>query len=259
MKGLAAFMAVLAVLAAAGAVFLLNLGEPNDTPTEVGKWLLQLATAFAVTGAVSAVLREVENLRAKRAAWAGLLHDVIEANDTVLVARLLLAAHASAKTYSEQIRELIRVRATLRRVAADPDVHDSPDLRRAINQMSKYLAELALEYERRYLPVARQQRVAEERLTLLAKEAAKAPAPADLAAEELATELRQPMRAGQMLQDDDLFPDLAAFRDGQRFEDGDFHRNYKTAKRLLEDRAGIPRPEKADAPGGSLPARGGSA
>lgn len=246
MKRLAAFLAILAILAAAGAIVLLNLGEPNDTPTEVGKWLLQLATAFAVAGAVSAVIREVENLRAQRAAWANLLQDVIQANDTVLVARLLLAAHATAKTYSEQIQELIRVGATLRRIAAEPDVHKVPELRDAINRMYGYLARLALEYEDHYLPVTRQQRVDEERLKLLVQEAAKTPALEKLSAKKLADELREPMRAGQILKDAELFPNLAALRDGKEFEAGDFIAGYETAKRLLEKHAGIRRQERAD-------------
>jgi hypothetical protein len=283
MKRLAAFLAILAILAAAGAVYLLNVGKPNDTPFEVGKWLLQLATALAVAGAVSAVVQEVENLRSQRAEWADLLHDVIQANATVLVARLLLAAHATAKTYSEQIKELIRVGATLRRIAAHPEVYKDSELRDSINQMIQYLIELFREYEERYLPVARQQRVDEERLKLLAQKAAKTPAleelprrkpvvgligralalvgrssngqllPSSLAtadeltAEERSAELYKPMRAGRMLKNDELFPHLAAFRNDARFDHSDFRVGYKTAKRLLEKHAGIRRKRQEEA------------
>jgi hypothetical protein len=162
-----------------------------------------------------------------------------------------LPAPATAKTYSEQIQELIRVGATLRRIAAEPDVHKDRELRDAINQMYGYLAKLALEYQKHYLPVARQQRVDEERLKLLAKDAAKTPAPEKLTAveltpEELAAEVRQPMRAGRMLQNAKLFPGLAAFRDNGKFECSDFRRGYETAKRLLEKHAGIRRQNKKD-------------
>jgi hypothetical protein len=146
-KSLAAALGVLAL-----AVFVIGalaLNSSNvDVLGEIGKWLLTLGTALAVTGALSAVIKQVDERRARRAAWETRLNTVISANHTVVVIRLLLRAHKSAHAYRDQIAELTRARAQLRSLQADGAVLTSPELRAAVKAMRRYLDEVGEEYGR---------------------------------------------------------------------------------------------------------------
>src|SRR5262244_4613774 len=128
----------LAVAVAGGGVAALYTSDLN-VPAEVGKWLLTLATALAVTGALSSVVRQIEERRVRRTAWETLLRDLIAAKHTVVVCRLLLRAHKTAATYRDQFAELIRVRAQLRDIMADRNVLARPELRSGIRKMKEYI------------------------------------------------------------------------------------------------------------------------
>jgi hypothetical protein len=235
MKRLAWFLAGLAVLAAVGGVVSLEESRA-DVPGEVGKWMLGLATAFAVAGAVSVLVRQFEDRRAERAAWEGVLQDLVAASHTLLVARLLLRANKTASTYRDQFAEIVRARAVLRGIMARRDVFDYPDLREQLRVMRSYLDNLGKEYEKNYLRVARQQLIDEERLKQLVKEAV-----TGQTAEEPFGEAHERLSAWRMLEDAEQFPLLTAFLGDKLFE-SQFRYNYNEAKRLLEDRAGIRRP-----------------
>jgi hypothetical protein len=153
---LALGLALAAGLSAAVGIWLLSIGKAGDDNTEVGKWLLTLSSALFVAGAVSTVVRLVEAARTEREKWAERLHDLMAARDTVSIARLLLSAHATAKTYREQVGELIQVRALLRRLRTEPEMAQDRDLSAAFDAMLNYLDQLGREYEVSYLSVARQ-------------------------------------------------------------------------------------------------------
>lgn len=235
---LAAALAVLAAAAAAGGIVLLELGKPNDASAEIGKWLLQLATVFLGTGVVGVMLRQVDLSRAKRESWTRLLQEVVAAHDTVQLAGRLLSAHATAKTYAEQIAKVSEVREILRRIMSSPEIHDEPELRDTLLRMRHYLKRLVKEYEAKYLPVSRQQRLDEEVLTYRLKELARKAD--DLSLPIIPESLASPFPAGSTLGDPERFPCLNEFR--TNYKQSDFRLAYEMAKPILEHKAGIRRP-----------------
>jgi hypothetical protein len=90
---------VLLTCAVAAAVGLFLLSRTTDFGAEAGKWPLTVAVAFAVTGTLSLVVRQIDQRRSEREAWHAVLHDLVAANQKVEMARLRLLAHRSAKTY----------------------------------------------------------------------------------------------------------------------------------------------------------------
>lgn len=236
-RRLAAALAVLAAAAAAGGIILLGFGRPNDASTEIGKWLLQLATVFLGTGVVGVMLRQVDLARAQRESWTRVLQEVILAHDTVQLAGRLLSAHATAKTYAEQITKVSEVREVLRRIMSSPEVHDDPELRGTLLRMRHYLKGLVKEYEAKYLPVSRQQRLDEEVLTYRLKELARE---ADnLSLPTIPESLAGPFPAGSKLSDPKEFPCLNEFR--TNYKQSDFRLAYETAKPILEQKSGVRR------------------
>ncbi|WP_341870667.1 VOC family protein [Streptomyces aquilus] len=239
---LAVALGVLALASAATGIALLNIGQPSDTPTELGKWLLQLASVFAGTGVVSSVLRQADLARAQREAWTELLQDLISAHDKVQLAVRMLSAHATAKTYSDQVQQVSGVREVIRRIMSSPQVHEEIPLREALGRMRKDLKHLVKEYEGNYLPVARQQRLDEEylshKLKALIREGADAPP-------EIPDILTCPLPAWRKLKNSSDFPHLNSFLNGYKVSD--FRRAYEIAKSILERNAGIRRRPKDEA------------
>ncbi|MFI0242047.1 hypothetical protein [Streptomyces sp. NPDC016845] len=195
---LAAALGCLALLSTAGRIALLNIGRPGDTPTETGKWLLQIASVFAGTGVISSVLRQADITRNEREAWAHLLRELITAQDKVQLAIRLLSAHATAKTYFEQIRQLSEVREVLRRITSSPQVHEDAALRGALARMREDLTLLVREYEVHHLPLARQQRLDEEYLTQRLKSLVRT---GSQLSPSIPHSLTEPLPAWQMLND----------------------------------------------------------
>ncbi|MGQ4383292.1 VOC family protein [Streptomyces sp. SAS_270] len=237
---LAVALGVLALASATLGISLLNIGQPSDTPTELGKWLLQLASVFAGTGVVSSALRQADLARAQREAWAELLQDLITAHDKVQLAVRMLSAHATAKTYSDQVQHVSEVREVLRRIMSSPQVHEDMSLRVALGRMRKDLKYLVKEYEGNYLPVARQQRLDEEYLTYKLKTLIQGGA--DISP-LIPDSLTRPLPAWQKLNNSSEFPRLNAFLNG--YKASDFRRAYETAKPILERNAGIRRRPKS--------------
>jgi FtsH-binding integral membrane protein len=92
---------VCATAATAGALVLLQRSSTVDADAEVGKWLLTVAAALVLTGVLSMVVKQIDQRRGEREAWHAALHDLVAANQTVMLARLRLVAHRSALTYQD--------------------------------------------------------------------------------------------------------------------------------------------------------------
>lgn len=231
---LAVILAVLACISATLGILFVSASAPEDALREVGKWCLQLALVFAGTGVVSVVVRQSELSRARREAWAESLHELVGAHDEAQMASRLLSAHATAKTYADQVKALTSVRGTLRRLASAPGVQEDQELHDALVAMRKYLKNLIKEYQVKYLPVARQHRLDEEVLSFrLGRLAQTEESPLPI----LPTELGEPLPAGLTLQDASQFPLLNAFRTG--FKASSFRTAYEVAKPIMQRNAGL--------------------
>lgn len=222
------------VAAGVGGYVFLRSSHTVDVGAEVGKWLLTVAVAFVVTGALSMVVKQIDQRRSERSAWHAVLDDLVAAHQTVMVARLRLAAQRSALTYHEQLGQLVGARAEIRRLRGVGTVIRDPSLREHIDAMRRYLDALGAEYEKGYLAVARQQRLDELWLTDQMKAASDgADGPV------LPARLAEPTGAWRMLQDPVRFPRLAALIDADAFRIDTFHTHYKRVKGCLEIHAGV--------------------
>jgi len=152
-------LALCAVVAVAGAFVLLHMSHTADFDLEVGKWLLTVALAFALTGALAIVVKQIDQRRSERQAWQDILNDLVGANQKVILARVRLQAHQSAKTYQEQLAEVMAARVEMRRISALDIVNRDDTLSGQITAMREYLDALGREYAAGYLRVARQQRL----------------------------------------------------------------------------------------------------
>jgi hypothetical protein len=66
-----------------------------------------VAAALVLTGALSMVVKQIDQRRSERQAWHEILNDLIAANQKLILARVRLQAHKSAKTYQEQLAEVM--------------------------------------------------------------------------------------------------------------------------------------------------------
>ena len=230
--------------------------------SDVGKALLTLAVTFSVGGAAAAWFRVLEQIRQDQAAWRDLLRDVVEVDQTVQVARQLIAAHKTANAYSEQYANIVTARLALRRVWLDPLVANDKQVKTIqghIDQMKKYVDKLGEEYEKCYLPVARQELIDEEYLKRRAEELASSHGGGLAYDGQQQSDLQDPVYfptlAWKMLRDPQRFERLVEFL--ERYKQSDFVKGFKCVKPMFEKRAGIPRegeyeppvlPTYADAP-----------
>jgi hypothetical protein len=222
-----------AVAAVVGAVTLLRRSRTADLDAEMGRWLLTVALALLLTGALGMIVRQIDQRRAERGAWHGVLNDLVAASQTVAMVRLRLAAHRSALTYQQQLAELVGARLELRRISAIDIVIEDRVLREQVNAMRSYLEALGQEYETGYLRVARQQRLDELWLTDQMKAANDG-----TGAPDLPEPLAEPTTAWLLLTDKARFPGLAALLDHRAFAIDTFRTSYKLAKGRLEMHAG---------------------
>jgi hypothetical protein len=236
LTGLAVVLGLLFAGTAAVGVGLTMRFAVDEAGRDIGRWLLQLSLVFAGTGVISAVLKQADVARARREAWAESLHELIRAHDEVQMAGRLLSAHATAKTYREQMEVVTAARGTLRRLSSNCG-EDERVLHDALLRMRRYLKQLVLEYRDQYLQVARQQRLDEETLDVRLRALAK-DSDSDFAI--LPSHLGQPLPAGAALMDRERFPRLVEFQTG--FKESDFRRAYEEAKPLMQEKAGLTRP-----------------
>jgi hypothetical protein len=233
---------VCAVAAVGGAVYFLLTAHTVDVHAEVGRWLLTVAAALVLTGALSVAVKQIDQHRSERDAWHTVLTDLVAANQTVTLARFRLQARRSATTYQEQLAELMRARVELRRICAIGIVIGAPPLRDHVVAMRAYLDALGSEYANGYLAVSRQQRLDELWLDDQI-EAANTGASAPM----LPAPLAEPTTAWHLLEDPTVFPRLAALLDDDAYSIDTFRTNYKRAKAWLEGRAGFGSRSQADA------------
>jgi len=224
--------------AAAGGLALLATSRTADVDAETGKWLLTVSAGLVITGALSLAVKQIDQRRNDRESWHGVLNDLVAANQTVMLARLRLTSHRTAKSYHEQLEELMGARVELRRMNAIGMVIGDPTLRGHISAMREYLDALGREYEREYLAVARQQRLDELWLSDQMKAACTGAADPALPAA-----LAEPTQAWRTLMDPTRFPRLARLLDPDVFPVDVFRTNYKLAKRCLEHHAGLASPD----------------
>jgi hypothetical protein len=226
--------------AAAGVAGVLFLSDSNaDVHAEVGKWMLTLAVGLALTGALSMVVKLIDQRRSERDAWHAVLDELVTANQIVLLARSRLGAHRTAKTYQEQSSELMRARVILRQLRAIGIVSDDPPLQAHITAMAEYLDAFGWEYEKGYLRVARQQRLDELWLDAKLKETNEREAGGT---PRLPAPLELPTEAWRLLADASRFPRLAALLDTDVWSIDRFRGSYKLAKGRLEAHAGVSPP-----------------
>ena len=275
MKKLALLFVLLAVLAGvAGSLLVVHYYNKSGW-SNVGTALLALAVTFSVGGAAATWVRSVEQTRENQAAWRDLLRDVVQVDQTLEVARQLIAAHKTARTYNEQYAKIIDTRLILRRVWLDPLVANDQrregdvTIRSHLDRMKNYVEKLGEEYEKSYLRVARQQRIDEEYLKRRVGDLAscrEAPensprrqsgatevggaVPLTDLGDRLAYRQRKPDRsdpvylptlAWKMLQKRNQFPRLVEFLDDCEYERCDFVKGFTGVKQMLEKRAGIKR------------------
>jgi hypothetical protein len=231
------------VVALLGIVFVATTGA-DDPRRVIGDWLLQFSLVLAGTGVISVVVRQSELSRVRRDAWAESLHELIRAHDEAQMSARLLSAHATAKTYAEQITVLTAARGTLRRLASAPGIRDDDVLYKSLMGMRGYLKKLVKEYQEKYLPVARQQRLDEATLTFRINKLAQSSAGSFPL---LPDELKTVLPAGQALQNPELFPVLNEFRN--TFKATPFRVAYEVAKPVMQRKAGlIPSTQREVAP-----------
>lgn len=123
-------------------------------------------------GVVSLLVADFDRRRVQRAAQlefvSNLLADLKAVYDRVDRGRTLIAAHQSAKTYGEQMREFIDVRVKLLTVlrALRFDERRSPILsvRSEVEQMEAYMRLLTAEFAKHYKNISRSQSIYEARM-----------------------------------------------------------------------------------------------
>jgi hypothetical protein len=132
-------LALCAVAAVVGALILLHRSHTVDVDAEVGKWLLTVAAALVLTGALSMVVKQIDQRRGEREAWHAILNDLVAVNQKVILARVRLQAHQSAKTYQEQLAEVMGARVEVRRIGAIDIVNKDALLSGQVTAMRVYL------------------------------------------------------------------------------------------------------------------------
>jgi hypothetical protein len=230
------------VVGAAGAG--LAVKHNADGWGDVGKALLSLAVGLLVGGAAALVIKLAEQARSERSSWSDHLKTIVEVDETLEVARRLIIAHKTAKTYSEQYSEVVAAKLKLRQVSLAPLVandHNSESLGRKLSRMMVWMDQLSKEYEDNYLRMGRQQRIDEAYLTARQKEIQQVSAHvADQQGQACGDEnndFYKPTCSWMMLQE---LPRLREFLDGSAFNNSVFFTNFKEVKPMLEHRAGIP-------------------
>jgi hypothetical protein len=212
---------------------------------DIGRSLMSLGIALLISGAAAIVVKKVEEANANRSVWAGLLGDVVEVDSTLEIARRLILAHKTARTYSEQYANILRGKLTLRQVALDPLVVRAPDrasIQGHLEAMMKWIDRLGLEYQSAYLHAARQQRLDEAYFksyedSTVAEDAKSAATHVEHWGITAVPGYYEPTRAWSEIEG---FEQLANFL-GPQFEKSDFFTAYKAVKPLLEKHAGMGR------------------
>lgn len=189
--------AVVLVVGCSGAGYVLaavTAGTLAETLLVASTTLLFVAL---LGGVVKLLLEDVQRERERRNEQArfvkAVLDDLKSVYDRVERVRVLVAAHQSALTYGNEMRDLIDATVRLRNVtrALDPatsgfsNQQHVRDVELAVDSMEAYLNALTLEFRERYKPVADKQKIYEaEFKRFLEKPGTEGPPP-NLAWEEI--------------------------------------------------------------------------
>jgi hypothetical protein len=237
-------------LFAAGALagYSLNARTPDKFGLELAKALLTLGSGLILGGAVKILLdrfqASAKEKEEERAARERLLADLRLVHDRAESARLLIAAHRSAKTYGEQMRDLIGCQVVLLKVKRILDVRRDSDRQdqftEPIAHMVGYLRALQEEYRDHYKTVSDCQRYDEQVTKLEFERAAKQEVgigDAPPSRPEIPPASSQ--RAWQLLDDECLFPMLDDLSNrGERYRAQFQLPLHKVASGLLGTEAG---------------------
>lgn len=154
-----------------------NEPNPNELLVDLGKTGASLSLISVIGGLVQWILknREFENQKEKERLnfYRNILSDLKSVYDNVEKARLLIEAHRTAKTYGEQMRELIGGVVTLHNIkrALDPAFPDLKNkLEPCINKMNKFIKELLQEYRDNYKRISILQEIDEAKKEVLKKQ-----------------------------------------------------------------------------------------
>lgn len=198
-----------------------------DMAGEWGKALITLFVAILISGLLTLILSDYSQSQQRQAAnrnqafnWLSLL---LGANNRFQSSLILIDAHKSARTYSDQVRHMIEVRETLRSLKEDLETLEE-EVAADLQKILDYLEDLGDEYRHNYPRMSWAQRLHEERIKRY------------LAQDELPSEPMENADAPWLLLQGGDFPKLAdLLSSGDGYQER-YRTPYNEAKGLLRER-----------------------
>jgi len=172
------FTVVIIGLSIWGAMLVLTWGDnsPNELLLDLGKTGASLSLISVIGGMVQWILKVRESEKQKENEklifYKNILADLKSVYDNVEKARLLIEAHRTAKTYGEQMRELIRGVVTLHNIkrALNPEFPKlQEELKPNIDSMNQFIKGLLNEYRDNYKRISILQELDEVKKDILKK------------------------------------------------------------------------------------------
>lgn len=165
---------VVLVAASVGVALLIASHQAGQLQETLQSAAIALVFVALIGGIVKLLLDDYQRGRERRVEQArfvtAVLSDLKSVYDRVERSRVVISAHQSAKTYGDEMRDLIDARVQLKNVARALEAGTSgisPDRERAIisavEAMELYLAGLTNEFSSRYKGISNAQRVYEAR------------------------------------------------------------------------------------------------
>ena len=221
----------------------LDAQRPDKFGLEFAKALLTLGSGLVLGGTVKILLDRFQALakekEEERVALERLLADLRLVHDRAETARLLIAAHRSAKTYGEEMRDLIGCQVLLLKVKRILDVRransEDDGFSGPISQMIGYLAALQEEYRDEYKTVSDHQRYDEQVTKLEFERVAKQEVGlSDKRSSPPELPPQSSQRAWELLRDERRFPMLDDLTNrGERYRERFVTPLHELASRLL--------------------------
>lgn len=191
-----------------------NKTSPNELLIDLGKTGASLSLISVVGGLVQWILknRELEKQKEEEQLnfYKNVLSDFKSVYDKVERARLLIEAHRTAKTYGEQMRELIGGIVTLHNIkrALNPEFPTlAIELKPCINEMNTFIKTLLDEYRDNYKRISVLQSIDEAKKEILKKQKESASRP-KISSDEIpssAWKEIQKLKKLEVLRDDNHF------------------------------------------------------
>lgn len=161
-----------------GLMLALTWGQstPNELLVDLGKTGASLSLISVVGGVVQWILKNRESEKQKEEEklnfYRNMLSDLKSVYDRVERARLLIEAHRTAKTYGEQMRELIGGVVTLHNIkrALNPGFPElAEELKPCIDKMNGFIKGLLNEYRDNYKRISVLQEIDEAKKGIIKK------------------------------------------------------------------------------------------